>query len=164
MSNDELLDENQQSKSDIGGTDLRIRSRQKRLDEIKEKLKKTKTFLYVLAGLFAIITVIEAVDVANQGPYIFWIVVGLDIFMVASFLVSAIMFDKNPFAWTLFATILYAALQLTIILADPSTAYQGVLIKAIIIIFLVRGINRAREKSAVESEIEMLELEELREE
>ena len=161
MNNDTLLDENQQSSQPNSRSDLRIKSRQQKLDQVNTKLNRARIVLYVLAALFGIVTIYEGYQFAGEDPVIFWIVVGLDLFIAASFLVSAIMFYRNPFGWILFSLILYGTLQLGIILSEPSSAFQGILIKVLVIVFLVRGLQKTKEKKDLEHEIELLELEEI---
>ncbi|MFZ6051250.1 hypothetical protein [Halocola ammonii] len=161
MNRDTLLDENQQSIQPGSSSDLRVKARQQKLEKVNKKLNRARIVLYVLAALFGIVTIYEGYQFAGQDPLLFWIVVGLDIFIAVSFLVSAIMFYRNPFGWILFSLILYGTLQLGIILSDPSSAYKGILIKVLVIVFLVKGLQNTKEKKDLEKEIELLELEEI---
>ncbi len=111
------------------------------------KAKNTLIFLGVVNIIFGIIFGLLGDDIA--------LVVGSAILAIIYFGL-AIWSDKQPFGAILTALILYGTLILLQAAVDPSTIFQGIVLKIIIIVLLVKGLNSGLEAKKVMKELDEL--------
>lgn len=141
----------------IGGTEeekysfrLLISSRKRLLSDAHDKVKSAKTAIYVLAGLFFVFGLI----IGFAGDDFPAMIVNL--FLCVIYLVLAVWSGKNPFGAILTAFIIYATVQVVNLFLDPSTLFQGLIIKVFVIIAFVKGIRSAHEAQGFLKELEKL--------
>lgn len=141
----------------IGGTEdekrsfrLLISSRKRLLSDANDKIKSAKTAIYVLAGLFFLFGLVAGFANDDFATMI------VNLFLCVIFLVLAAWSSNNPFGAILTAFIIYATVHIVNGFIDPATIIQGVIIKALVIVAFVKGIQSAHEAQGYLKELEKL--------
>jgi hypothetical protein len=74
-----------------------------------------------------------------------WLNFGLSAFIAAIFVALALWTKKKPYTAILLALIIYCLLILIYAISEPSSIAKGIILKVIIIVYLGRGLNNAKE-------------------
>lgn len=109
------------------------------LRDTEEKIKSAKTIIYILAGLVFVTGLIQFFASDDFAAMI----VNLSISLL--YLILAAWSDKNPFGAILTAFIIYLTLHIVNAFVEPSTLFQGIIIKIIFIGAFIKGIRSAKE-------------------
>jgi hypothetical protein len=108
----------------------------------QKQIRQARTTIFVVAGIQFFFGMYSGFQFGgNTG----WIVFGITAFIALIFLGLGLWARKKPFRAILIALILYSGLLLTDLIMQPSTILKGILIKIFIIVYLVRGLKKARE-------------------
>lgn len=141
----------------IAGTDqektsfrLIVSSRKRLLSDAEDKIKSAKTIIYALAGvffLFGLYTGFAQDDFANM-------IVNLTLSLL--YLILAAWSKSNPFGAILTAFIIYLTIQMVNAFIDPSTLFQGIIMKIFFIAALIKGTRSAVEAQGFLKELTKL--------
>lgn len=134
----------------LKGTDVEqntfINARQYRqhyMQELNKKIKSAGTTLYVLAGLMLLMGLVyffaNTDNNSSSAVLITYAIVAI-IFLLLGFWSR-----QQPVAAIISGTVLYLLIVIIDMIADPSTIIKGVIIKALIVIYLVKGMYSAFE-------------------
>lgn len=83
-----------------------------------------------------------------------YITIGLSAFIALIFAALGFWCKKKPFAAIITALVIYGSLLLLDAFLDPTTIIKGIIVKAIIIIYLIKGITAAREAERIKAMME----------
>lgn len=87
----------------------------------------------------------------------FWLSFGISAVVALIFLGLGFWADKNPYPAILTALILYLALNLlsiagTMMSSEPAvSAFRGIIVKIIIVVYLIKGLNNAAEARRIKN-------------
>jgi hypothetical protein len=111
------------------------------MEGYEKHIKNARITLFVIAGLMLvnIFLMPEMTDLARA------ITIGLFVGISGIFAVLAWWTKKKPFTALLIALILYGVLLLGDALVDPSSIIKGIVVKVIVIILLIRGLQNGKE-------------------
>src|SRR5690606_16779456 len=127
---------------------LSVSRRKRLLSDAHDKIKSAKTVIYVLAGLFFVFGLIAGFGMDDFLTMI------INIVMSLVYLILAAWSSRNPFGAILTAFIIYITVQLINFIVEPTTLFQGIIIKAIVVVALIKGIRSAQEARRYMSELE----------
>lgn len=139
----------------VGGADedksqfrIRIMRNKQLIKEAKEKIQTAKIIMYVLAGLTFLVGVYQGFSQDNFSGLVVNCILSL------LYLIMIAWVDKNPFAATLSVFILYITVNLFNAFFDPATLFSGIILKIIVIVGLIKGIQSAKEAQDGLNELE----------
>jgi hypothetical protein len=124
--------------------------KQLELRELKKKIKRAGTTLYVIAGLNLLLGLILYTVAPDSELAIAVLLTNLVVGGV--FLGLAVWSKQKPVPALISALSLYILLQLILIAADPENIIRGIIIKAVIIVFLIRGLQSALDAEKIKKE------------
>ena len=108
----------------------------------QKQIRQARLTIYVVAGIQLIFGMVSGFQFGgNTG----WFIFGITASIALIFFALGIWARKKPFTAILIALILYSLLLITDLIMQPATIIKGILVKILIIIFLVRGLKKARE-------------------
>ncbi|HLP11733.1 MAG TPA: hypothetical protein VK177_07330 [Flavobacteriales bacterium] len=112
---------------------------QKSKDDIK-KVKNGQIIIFLLAGLMVLSSLVEYYQLGEE-PFVFYIYAPI----VAIFLLLGFLYFKDPVAVPTIALVLYCILIVIAGAGDPVNIVKGIVIKALIIVGLVRAIKYGKD-------------------
>jgi predicted branched-subunit amino acid permease len=117
----------------------------------EKSMNNARIWLYVIAGLQAVMGVIEysASDDATVGV----IACGIDVSIGLLFLGLALYSKKNPVTAFTAALILYLVIVAVAIIIEPSSAIKGIWLKVLAVIALVKANKDARKYAAIKQSL-----------
>jgi hypothetical protein len=121
--------------------------------EIKELTRKTKNAqitLFVLAGLFFVIGVIYYF--LNKDSELAFAAAITNLILAAIFLALGGWAKNKPVVSIISGLVLYILVQLISIVDDPTNIGKGIILKIIVIVYLVRGLQSAMEVEKIKKE------------
>ncbi len=116
-----------------------IKLKQDALAEAKKKLSNVRVMLYILA---AINVMVGLYWLASEGGFADGIA---NIITAAVFIGCAILVKKQPLIGVLSAFIFWLVMQLSVVFIDPALLINGVVLKVVVIVLFVKGIQSARD-------------------
>jgi hypothetical protein len=128
---------------------LAFSEKQKLLDKKKKAVAKARNILYILAGLNLAFGVILALIEFNLGVLI------INCFAAGVYFSLGLWSRKQPFPAILSGFFVYIVFNVISGIADPSTIYQGVFLKVLIISGFVYGYKGVKESQKLEEEIKL---------
>lgn len=141
----------------LQGTDeaqsLFITQRHSRLHQIKElnrKVKSAQTTLFVLAGLFFVFGVIYYF-IGGQDQIAFAALIQ-NLILAAVFLALGGWAKSKPVVALISGLVLFILLQLILIAQDLENIGRGIILKVIVIIYMVKGLQSAIEAEKIKKE------------
>ncbi|HYC28648.1 MAG TPA: hypothetical protein VEB42_07525 [Chitinophagaceae bacterium] len=135
------MNSQQQPTTDSGLTEYLEGYQQLELDGVEKNLRKTRNTILVVAALAAfggmILYSMDRIMIEDL-----W----FNFILMAAYIVLALLTKKMPMASVIIALILFVGTWiLNIVLAGTEQIYQGILVKAAVIYYLIRGIGYAKE-------------------
>lgn len=121
------------------------------LKELNRKIKNAGTTLYVLAGLFTLLGVIYYFT-NKENEQLALAVLLTNVILSAIFLALASWSKKKPAAAIISGLVLYVLVQLIAIIEDPANIVKGIILKVIIIIYLIKGMQSALEAEKIKKQ------------
>jgi heme A synthase len=109
-------------------------------------VRNARNAIFVVAGVqlvFGIITVLMSRE--NEDSLALIISLCIIVLIALVFLALGFWTKKKPYSAILIALIFYGILLLTDAIYEPTTIFKGILMKIFIIVYLVRGLNEARD-------------------
>jgi len=115
-------------------------------------IRQARNAIFIAAGILALNVIILAASVPDYYEYI-WIDFLVWGIFIAGFIALGLWTKKKPYSAIIGALILYALFIILNAVIDINSIYKGILFKIMIIVFLVKGINDAREAQRMQDEI-----------
>ena len=141
----------------LQGTDaaqsLFITQRHSRLHQIKElnrKVKSAQTTLFVLAGLFLVVGV--AYYFINRENDLGFAVMITNLILAAVFLALGGWAKNKPVVALISGLVLFILVQLIALADDWRSIGKGIIIKILVIVYLVKGLQSAIEAEKIKKE------------
>ena len=111
-------------------------------DRYMKKVRQARNAIYVVAAIQFVFGLYSGLTAPEELMYI---TLGIMMVVALMFLGLAIWANWKPYPAILIALILYCGLILLDLVYDPATIFRGIIMKVIIIIYLVKGLNNAAE-------------------
>jgi len=124
--------------------------RKHQVQELHRKVKNAQTTLFVLAGLFFVFGVI-AYFIAGQNDLGFAVLIQ-QLILAAVFLALGGWAKSKPVVALISGLVLFILVQLISIIDDPVNIVKGIILKVIVIIYLVKGLQSAIEAEKIKKE------------
>jgi hypothetical protein len=108
-----------------------------------KNIRQARNTIFVVAAIqfiFGLISMFMVEEVAAK-----WITFGLAALIAAIFVALALWTKKKPYTAILSALIIYCLLIVMDVVDNPMSIFKGVIIKVLVIIYLARGLNNAKE-------------------
>lgn len=106
-------------------------------EDAKKKIKSAKNTLYVLSGVMAVFGFIQYT--VHESIY----ALGIDFALSLVYLALAFWTDTKPLIAVLIGLLLYLTIIVINAIVDPTSLFQGIIWKVVIISFLGKGIYSA---------------------
>lgn len=123
------------------------------LKDQKTNIGQAEKILYALAVIFGLFGLFSGVVINFNLDLLI-----TNLIVAAIYLGLAIWCNKNPFAAILTGFLLYITLQVLNALIDPTTIYQGLLLKIFLISGLYYGYNAVKKAQKIEKELKSIEI------
>ena len=120
------------------------------LKELTRKTKNAQTTLFVLAGLFFVIGVIYYL--INMDSDLAFVAMITNLILAAIFLALGGWSKNKPVVSLISGLVLYVIVQLLSMIDDPANIARGAIVKVIVIVYLVKGLQSAMEVEKIKKE------------
>ena len=120
------------------------------VNALHKKIKNAQTTLFVLAGLFFIAGVIYYF-VSGQNELAFAVMIQ-NLILAAVFLALGGWAKNKPLVAIISGLVLYIIVQLVSIIGDGTNPVRGIIVKIIVIVYLVKGLQSAMEAEKIKRE------------
>ena len=130
----------------------RIGAKKLQLEELDRKIRNAKTTLYVIAGFMFVVGLI--IYLTSRDNDLALAIFLSNVIVAVIFVLLAELSKQRPFIALLSGLLLYITLNLYMIVIEGASPFSGIIIKGIIIVYLVKGINSAREAEQIKKEID----------
>lgn len=117
----------------------------------EKSLSNARIWLYIIAGLQFAVGIYEYFSIEDNLSA--GISFGIDAFIGLAFLVLAIWSKQKPFIAFTLALVLYIMVSLLVIYFEPTAIVRGIIFKVLIIVALVKAINKAKRYEEIKSAI-----------
>lgn len=115
-------------------------------------IRQARNAIFIAAGVLLLNVIILTATVPSSYEYL-WLDLVIWGAFILGFVVLGIWTKKKPYYAIVGALILYAAFIILNALIDVTTISKGIILKIIIIVLLVKGINDAREAQRMQDQI-----------
>ena len=115
-------------------------------------IRQARNAIFVTAGVLVLNLIILAATAPDYYEYL-WLDIAIWGAFVAGFIVLGFWTKKKPYSAIIGALILYAMFIILNAAVDITTLYKGIIFKVIIIVFLFKGINDAKEAQQMKNQI-----------
>ena len=115
-------------------------------------IRQARNAIFIAAGVLLLNVIILAANAPYSYEYL-WLDFVIWGAFIASFIVLGIWTKKKPYSAIVGALILYAVFTILNAAIDITTIYKGIILKIVIIVLLVKGINDAREAQRIQDQI-----------
>ena len=117
---------------------------------LQRKIKNAQTTLFVLAGLFSVVGV-AYYFISGQNDLGFAVMI-TNLILAAVFLALGGWAKNKPVVALISGLVLFILVQLISIIEDPTNIVRGIIIKVLVIIYLVKGLQSAIEAEKIKKE------------
>jgi len=108
-------------------------------------VRKIRKALFIAGGLMLVSDIIGLAQFSSGATSAqLWIAVGVTLFFVSIFVLLGLWATKQPFTALVLGLAVFLGIQVLAAAANPASIFQGLLVKAIIIISLAFWIKQAR--------------------
>lgn len=115
-------------------------------------IRQARNAIFIAAGVLLLNVIILTATVPSSYEYL-WLDLVIWGAFILGFVVLGIWTKKKPYYAILGALILYAAFIILNAAIDITTLSKGIILKIVIIVLLVKGINDAREAQRMQEQI-----------
>lgn len=115
-------------------------------------IRQARNAIFIAAGVLLLNVIILAATVPYSYEYL-WLDFVIWGAFIAGFIVLGIWTKKKPYSAIVGALILYAVFIILNAAIDITTVYKGIILKIVIIVLLVKGVNDAREAQRMQDQI-----------
>lgn len=126
------------------------RYKQHEVKELARKTKNAQTTLFVLSGLFFVVGIIYYF-IGGENDLAFVALI-TNLILSAIFLALGGWSKNKPVAAIISGLVLYVIVQLISIVDDPVNIGKGIIVKIIVIVYLVKGLQSAMEAEKIKKE------------
>lgn len=127
-------------------------AKQMELDSLDKVVSNAKRALWIIAGLMTVVALGMYLVAGADAP-------GATAMLITNLIVAGIFValgfwaNEKPFTALLSALILYVTLYLYGVIVEGQNPVGGILVRVIIVVYLVKGINSAREAEQLKKEL-----------
>lgn len=118
------------------------------LTNAQSKVKNAAATLYVIAGFTSLYGLIVGLGIREDAG----LMIG-NVVIAILYILLGLWSQEKPFMAILSGLILYATFILLNAFLDPATLYNGMVIKLVVIVFLIKGVVSARQANRILSEL-----------
>jgi hypothetical protein len=115
-------------------------------------IRQARNAIFVAAGLLTLGLIILGATLPDYYEY-FWIDCIIWGAFIVAFILLGLWTKKKPYTAIVCALVLYALFIILNAIADPTTIYKGIILKIVIIVSLVKGLNDAREAQQMRDQL-----------
>lgn len=126
------------------------RYKQHQMHDLRRKIKNAQTTLFVLAGLFFILGILFYF-ISGQNDLSFAALIQ-NLILAGIFLSLGGWAKSKPVVALISGLVLFILVQLIAIVEDPANIVKGIIIKILVIVYLVRGLQSAIEAEKIKKE------------
>ncbi len=116
-------------------------------------IRQARNAIFVAAGILALNLIILIATVPDYYDYL-WIDLLIWGLFIVGFIFLALWTKKKPYYAIIGALILYGLFIGLNAWIDPATIFKGIIFKVVIIIFLVKGINDAKDAQQMKEQLD----------
>lgn len=114
-------------------------------------IRQARTAIFLAAGILLLNVIILTFSVPDSYEYL-WLDYSIWGGFIAGFVFLGFWSKKKPYYAIVGAIVLYAALVILNAIIDPSSIWKGIILKIIIIVLLVKGLNDARDAQRMQAQ------------
>lgn len=115
-------------------------------------IRQARNAIFVAAGVLTLGLIILGIQVPDYYEY-FWIDCIIWGAFIVGFILLGLWTKKKPYTAIVCALVLYGLFIILNAIADPTTIYKGIILKIVIIVSLVKGLNDAREAQQMRDQL-----------
>jgi len=115
-------------------------------------IRQARNAIFIAAGVLVLNLIILGVSVPDAYEYL-WIDILIWGAFIAGFILLGFWTKKKPYTAIVSALILYIVFIIFNAVLDMTTIYKGIILKIVIIVLLVKGINDAREAQRMQEQL-----------
>ncbi len=115
-------------------------------------IRQARNAIFIAAGVLALSLILLVSTLPESYEYL-WLDLTIWGAFIAGFVLLGIWTKKRPYYAIVGALILYAVFIILNAVIDVTTIYKGIILKVVIIVFLVKGINDARDAQRMQDQI-----------
>jgi peptidoglycan/LPS O-acetylase OafA/YrhL len=115
-------------------------------------IRQARNAIFIAAGVLLLNLIVLSMSVPADYEYL-WIDMLIWGAFIAGFILLGFWTKKKPYTAIVSALILYIVFIIFNAALDVSTIYKGIIMKIVIIVLLVKGINDAREAQRMQEQI-----------
>lgn len=115
-------------------------------------IRQARNAIFVAAGLLTLGLIILGATIPAYYEY-FWIDCLIWGAFIVGFILLGLWTKKKPYTAIVCALVLYGLFIALNAFADATTIYKGIILKIVIIVSLVKGLNDAREAQAMRDQL-----------
>lgn len=116
-------------------------------------IRQARNAIFFAAGILVVNLIILLSTVPDYYDYL-WIDLLIWGLFIAGFIFLALWTKKKPYYAIIGALILYGLFIALNAWIDPSTIFKGIIFKIVIIVFLVKGINDAKDAQQMKEQLD----------
>jgi hypothetical protein len=105
-------------------------------------VRRARITIFVLAGITLLLGLLLAFTDPTTEE---WLVVAMAIVIAGTYTALGIWANARPYQAITIALVLFVSLILLTLILDPAGIFSGIILKIIVVVYLVRGINSSRE-------------------
>ena len=115
-------------------------------------IRQARNAIFIAAGVLVLNLIVLAATVPDNYDYL-WIDFTIWGVFIAGFIALGFWTKKKPYSAIVGALMLYAAFIILNASIDITTIYKGIILKVVIIVLLVKGVNDAREAQRMKEQL-----------
>jgi len=115
-------------------------------------IRQARNAIFVAAGVLTLSLIILGATIPDYYEY-FWLDCLIWGAFIVGFIVLGIWTKKKPYTAIVCALVLYGIFIILNAVIDPTTIYKGIILKVVIIVSLVKGLNDAREAQQIHDQM-----------
>ena len=116
-------------------------------------IRQARNVIFIAAGVL-VLNLVILIATAPAFYEFLWIDILIWGLFIAGFVALGFWTKKKPYSAIIGAMILYGVFIILNAVLDVTTLYKGILIKVIIVVFLFKGLNDAREAQQIKEQME----------
>lgn len=116
------------------------------LEGYDKHVRQARNALFIIAGLLVLTGLLSSLNASEEMLIYVWVEI---LIMVAAFVALGFWSKKKPYTAILIGLILFIAYMGLYIIIDYTNIFSGILVKIFIIVYLVKGLNNAREAQTI---------------
>jgi hypothetical protein len=127
---------------------VQLSRRKSMLGDAEKRIKEARTAIFVVAGLTFIGGLFVGISKDNSAAMV------VNFILTILYLIFAAWCTKNPFGAILTAFIVYVTTIILNAIVEPATLISGIIVKILVVIALIKGIQSALEAKRLMQELQ----------